>query len=126
MNYIPAERKGLIAKAPADSIRLSEVVIEKLDPSAVIHGNMCASCHTLDGKKLVGPSFKGLLGKKQTVLDAKGNEKEITVDTAYILEAITNPGAHYPKGYQPIMPDLSKTMKEAEINALVEWIKKQN
>ena len=125
MNYIPAKRKGLITKAPTDHIRLSAVTIKKENPSLVLHRNMCASCHTLDGKKLVGPSFKGLLGRKQTVIDSKGKEKQITVDTDYIHQAITNPGAFHPKGYQPIMPDLSKTMKEAEIKALVEWIKSQ-
>src|SRR4029450_135854 len=52
----------------------------------------CVACHSTDGTKLIGPSYMGLYGSKQTVMEA-GTEKEITVDDAYIKESMLEPTA---------------------------------
>ena len=79
----------------------------------------CANCHSVD-EKAVGPALKGLFGKQQTVIDAKGNKKQITIDEAYIRSSIINPTSVYPEGYQPIMPKMP--LSEKEVDALVKWI----
>ncbi len=36
------------------------------DPAVnLLNRYLCLSCHSLDGSAMVGPSFKGLYGKKQ-------------------------------------------------------------
>lgn len=82
--------------------------------------NACLSCHTQDGTRLVGPSLKGLLGMTETVV-AGGEEKEITIDRAYLINSIKNPNSEIVKGYQPnLMPPLPLT--DEELNHIVDYI----
>lgn len=82
--------------------------------------NACLSCHTQDGTRLVGPSFKGLLGKTETII-IEGNDQEITVDGDYIRNKIKNPTNSLVKSYQSgLMPLLPLT--DDEINLMVEYI----
>ena len=83
------------------TIAASEVLDAK-----TIYSSMCASCHSLENKvKMVGPSFSGLFGKQQTVI-RDGAEVQVTVDRAYLDNAIKKPFSEYPKGMLPGMPDL--------------------
>ena len=81
---------------------------------------ICAACHTLDGNRLAGPSFKRLFGKEQTVI-RDGKKVKVTVDDEYLLRSIAKPLAEAPEGYPPAMPALN--LSGAEQRALVEWIK---
>ena len=81
---------------------------------------ICAACHTLDGNRLAGPSFKGLFGKKQTVI-RDGKKVTVTVDDDYLLRSIGTPLAETPEGYPPAMPALNLSVLEQK--ALVGWIK---
>ncbi len=81
----------------------------------------CLACHSVDGSPLVGPTFKGLMGKKEVVI-ANGQEREITVDEAYLKKSIMQPDAEKVKGFENlIMTQVPLT--EAELNAVVEYIK---
>ena len=82
----------------------------------------CTACHSLDGSRLVGPSYKGLYGSKQTVVSG-GAEREITVDDAYIKKSMIEPTADVVKGYQPLMPSQQGLVSEGEIKALTAYIK---
>jgi cytochrome c oxidase subunit II len=79
----------------------------------------CLSCHTLDGKAMVGPTFKGLLGRKETVVESDG-EKEIIVDEAFIKNHILNPRSATVKGFPPIMPAIP--MRDEELAAIVAYL----
>lgn len=82
--------------------------------------NACLSCHTQDGTRLVGPSFKGLLGKTETII-IEGNDQEITVDGDYIRNKIKNPTNSLVKSYQSgLMPILA--LSDEEIDQIVEYI----
>jgi cytochrome c oxidase subunit II len=70
----------------------------------VLNQKYCPACHSIDGSPMVGPSFKGLYGKKQIITDTAGRENEITVDEAYLTKAIQDPAAETVKGYPPTMP----------------------
>ncbi|BDS06342.1 hypothetical protein NT6N_13820 [Oceaniferula spumae] len=123
LNEKPAELPGEIRPLPSDALVLGEVSEEKLSRVEVLHKTFCISCHTTDGKKLVGPSFKGLLGKKQKI-HRDGKVIEVTVDEEYIRRSILNPAAEYPDGYQPIMPQtLSESFSKEDTEKLVQWIK---
>ena len=59
--------------------------------------NGCVACHTIDGKKSVGPSFKGIYGESSEVT-SNGVTKKITVDKREIYELI-NAGVLDKRGY---------------------------
>lgn len=80
----------------------------------------CLSCHTLDGSKLIGPSFKGIYGKEVTVL-VDGVEKQETVDENYLRKSITTPSAEIVKGYPNLMP--TPPLNEQEIEEVIAYIK---
>lgn len=80
----------------------------------------CLTCHSLDGSVMVGPTFKGLYGRKETV-SAEGKEREITVDDARIAVAIQNPMLEIVKGYPPAMPAIALT--DAELKQVVAYLK---
>lgn len=71
----------------------------------------CNACHSLDGSKLVGPSFKGLYGKKEST-----SAGEVDVDDAYLKESMLSPMAKIVTGYPPAMPPLP--LDEIEVKSL--------
>jgi cytochrome c553 len=56
----------------------------------------CATCHTLDGTPLVGPSFEGLSERAGSRIPGMSAEE-------YIHQSILNPGAYIVQGYQNSM-----------------------
>jgi cytochrome c oxidase subunit 2 len=80
----------------------------------------CLACHSLDGSPGVGPTFKGILGRQQTVV-TDGAQRQVTVDEAYLRRAITDPKADLVKGFPPVMPP-NPGLTEQELKALVEFI----
>ncbi|HEX5133553.1 MAG TPA: cytochrome c oxidase subunit II [Candidatus Krumholzibacteria bacterium] len=85
----------------------------------------CAACHSVDGSKLIGPSFKGIYGHQVTVVTG-GSERDITVDDEYIKHSMLEPTADIVKGYQPLMPSQKGLVTDAEIKALTAYIKSLN
>jgi cytochrome c oxidase subunit 2 len=78
----------------------------------------CISCHSLDGSKLVGPSFKGLYGKSEQT-----SAGPVTVDDNYIRESILNPNAKIVTGFSPQMPTYQGQLKEPELAGIIEYLK---
>lgn len=90
----------------------------------LVQSKQCLTCHSLNGKKLVGPTFKGLYGKKETVIvKATGKEKEITVDDAYIEESIKNPDKLKTKGFEKQVMTVPVIVKDDEIKAIIAYLK---
>ena len=56
----------------------------------------CQGCHTLDGTKSAGPTFKGLYGSQEKLADGTTAK----ADDTYLLEAITDPDKQIVVGYQ--------------------------
>lgn len=81
----------------------------------------CIGCHSADGSKMVGPTFKGLFGRQVTVL-RDGKPATLKADDAYIRRSIQEPGAEIVQGYPPAMPPFPD-LTEAEMTTLVEYIK---
>jgi cytochrome c oxidase subunit II len=89
--------------------------------AAILKAKSCLTCHSFDGSVMVGPTFKGLYGLKETVADANGKEHEVAVDDAYLAQSIQDPMASVAKGYPPAMP--SAPLTEAELKQVIELIK---
>ncbi len=94
-------------------------VSEGLGGQKILEEKGCLGCHTIDGTRKIGPTFKGLYGSRVTVI-TNGAERVITADKEYIERSITEPGADIVKGYPNIMPALP--LKHEEIEAIVEYL----
>ncbi len=92
----------------------------RLDGAKLLQEKGCVLCHTTDGSQKVGPTFKGLSGKKQIVVTA-GQEHEIVADDEYIRRSIKEPQADIVKGFPPVMPVLQ--LSNDEIDEIVEYLK---
>ena len=112
-----AEMKKATAAAETGAGENLHIVGEQLAKS-----KGCNACHSVDGTKLIGPSYKGLYGKSETVVTA-GAERTITIDDAYIKRSMLDPAADLVKGYQPLMPSQQGLVSEGEIKALTAYIK---
>jgi cytochrome c oxidase subunit 2 len=81
----------------------------------------CVACHSTDGTKGQGPSFKDLFGKMEPLSDGQ----TVKVDEGYLRESVTSPAAKVVKGFQPIMPTFKGQLKDAQLDALIAFIKAQ-
>ncbi|MDX1958203.1 MAG: cytochrome c oxidase subunit II [Leptospiraceae bacterium] len=80
----------------------------------------CIACHSIDGKAIVGPSWKGLYGAKREFEAGAA----ITADENYIKESILNSQAKIVKGYAGRnMPNYAGQLEDEDINALIDYIK---
>ncbi len=84
----------------------------------VVEQNACGACHSIDGTKNVGPTWKGLFGSSESMTDGSS----FVVDEAYIAESIRNPAAKIVAGFDNAMT-VFDFLSDDEINALVEYIK---
>lgn len=80
----------------------------------------CVACHTNDGSKLVGPTWKGLFGSPVTVL-TEGREVTLTADDDYIKRSISHPPKEVVKGFAPQMPKAD--LSDGDIADLTAYIK---
>ena len=84
----------------------------------------CLGCHSQDGSKGVGPSFKGLFNSQVQV--RKNNVLiTLTADEAYLRESIKKPAATVVEGYQAIMPQFP-AITDAELDAMVAALKEMH
>ena len=79
----------------------------------------CVACHSLDGSAGVGPTWRGLFGKTETMADGT----KVVMDETALRVEIDDPKSRIVKGYAPIMPRQDLTSEE--IDALVAYIKAQ-
>ncbi len=79
----------------------------------------CAQCHSIDGSKMVGPSFYELFGA-QAVMESG---ESLEVDENYIRESILEPQAKARAGYRKVMPTYQGQLSDEEIAAIIEFIK---
>lgn len=83
----------------------------------------CFACHTIDGNKLVGPSFKGMYGHKVTV-ETGGAEREVTVDDEYIKKSIYDPNVDVVKGFNKgLMLSYKGQLSDDDVNQIIEYLK---
>jgi cytochrome c oxidase subunit 2 len=83
----------------------------------------CFACHTIDGTKMVGPSFKGVWGSTKIVKSGK-EEREIVVDEAYVKQSIYDPNADVVDGYNKgLMLSYESQLSDDDIGLIIEYLK---
>lgn len=97
-------------------------------PAAVAAGKKlaehfsCTGCHTIDGTKSTGPTWKGLAGSKVPQTDGT----TVVATDAYLIRVITDPSTLKVKGYDSgVMSEVIApgTVSDAEARNIVAYIK---
>jgi len=99
------------AAAPVDPASAGQKIAEQ---------NGCLGCHSTDGSRRVGPSFKGLMGSERTVVK-EGQTVKVQADSAYLIRAVREPGAEVTEGYPAAMPPYPG-LSDDDINNLKAWL----
>ena len=79
----------------------------------------CATCHTLDGTRSQGPTWKGLFGSNRQFADGTS----AVADANYIRESILEPHNKVVAGFEPVMPTYKGLLRDREILGVIEYIK---
>jgi len=79
----------------------------------------CISCHSLDGSRVVGPTFKGLFGSTRKFTDGS----TATADENYIKHSLEEPGSQVVEGFAPAMPAFKDILSDDDIEGLITFIK---
>jgi len=83
----------------------------------------CFACHSIDGSKLVGPSFKGVYGHAVDVI-TNGTERQVTADDEYIKRSIYDPNADVVKGFNKgMMLSYKGQLTDQDIAQIIEYLK---
>lgn len=83
----------------------------------------CLVCHSTDGSRILGPTFKGLYGNKQTVI-RDNKEITITADDEYIKRSVYDPNYDVVKGYPSgVMQSYKGTLNDTDIAKIIEYMK---
>ena len=90
---------------------------------AVMKANACLTCHSLDGSKIIGPTFKGLYGSKRDVVTDQG-EKQVDAFDDYIKKSITEPNAEVVKGFNKgLMQPYKDVIKGEDLDKIVDYFR---
>jgi cytochrome c oxidase subunit 2 len=123
LGVIPEAGKDV---AFSDQIQTSSASPEKVTLTPLAHQGKkvyemkgCVACHTVDGTTKIGPSHKGLYGRKTQLTDGR----TVVADDNYIRGHIENPQGTLVKGYSPVMPTFKGLISETEMNALLAYLK---
>jgi cytochrome c oxidase subunit 2 len=76
----------------------------------------CQSCHSIDGDRGAGPTWKGLAGSEVTLVDGS----TVTADAAYLRESILDSKAKVVESFSPIMPEFD--LSDDDVDAVVAYI----
>jgi cytochrome c oxidase subunit 2 len=79
----------------------------------------CLQCHSVDGSKGNGPSFKDLFGKQEHMSDGSS----VQVDENYVRESVYDPAAKIVQGYGLQMSSYRGRLKDRDVNAIILYLK---
>ncbi len=102
------ESQGMTADAQISMAERGKKLVEEL---------ACIGCHSITGEKSIGPTFKGIYGRKTLLEDGR----TIIADYEYIEHSITNPKKEIVKGYPEVMPPFN--ISEDELHAITYYLK---
>jgi cytochrome c oxidase subunit 2 len=79
----------------------------------------CVGCHTVDGVDGIGPSWKGLYGRTESLSDGS----TVKAEDQYIKDSIYEPNKQVVAGFAPQMPSYQGQLDESQVTAVIEYIK---
>jgi cytochrome c oxidase subunit 2 len=126
-SYCGIGHSGMVTTVEAVPEAVFMAWLQERKPAKAKHGTEvlqkygCLACHSLDGTKKAGPTFKGIWGHQTTVV-TNGAERIVTVDDSYLRRSLEEPNADLVKGYQPIMPKFTQLTRD-EMEAVIDVLK---
>lgn len=97
-----------------------EPVVQGHPGLAVLRAQGCLSCHSLEGSPGVGPTLKGLFGRREAVNGGSG-PRWVVVDEARVRRAILDPDHEPVEGYPAVMP--ATPLEAGDLDALIAFLK---
>lgn len=83
----------------------------------------CIACHSVDGSKMIGPSFLDLAKGKVKVKNNNGKEKDVVINAEYIRRAIVEPNEEIVVGYRKFsMPEQKHRLKGKDLEKIVKLL----
>ena len=79
----------------------------------------CQGCHSLDGTKLIGPSFKGIYGRAGKLEGGK----DYVANDEYLKKAILQSQSELVEGYGPLMPNFEGQLSDDQVADIIEFLK---
>jgi len=88
----------------------------------ILQKNGCLGCHSTDGSKIIGPTFKGLYGANVDVT-TDGVQKKVIADSTYIKVHIFDPDKYIVVGYQKgLMKSYKDILKDEDIRKITKYL----
>jgi cytochrome c oxidase subunit 2 len=101
-------------------------VVKEPEGFTLLRNTGCFACHTIDGAKLVGPSFKGLFGSERVVMSNNVETRKLA-DENYITKSIYEPDADIVSGFgKGIMKSYKGIVTEADLKIIIGYLKSLN
>lgn len=83
----------------------------------------CFACHSIDGSKIIGPTFKGVYSHEVTVT-TNGEQRTVTVDDEYIKQSIFDPNADIVEGFNKgLMQSYQGQLSDEDVEQIIEYLK---
>jgi cytochrome c oxidase subunit 2 len=79
----------------------------------------CTACHTADGRRHVGPTWRGLFG---SWVELEGGRR-VLADEEYLTRSMMDPAVDRVAGYRAVMPTYQGSLSSGEVAALLFYIK---
>lgn len=120
--------KWLERQGPQGATGVEDVegaVVAAKPGNMAVHGadvarrNQCLACHTLDGQRHIGPSFRGLYLSSVPLEDGR----TVLADEAYLSRSMMEPAVDVHRGFAPVMPSFRGVLAAPDVAALIEYIK---
>lgn len=116
---VPPTTDDEIAAMTAYLATLGKATIKPPTPSKLadlgkklVAEKACTTCHSLDGSRLVAPTFLNIFGREVDVY-TNGNKRKLTVDEDYLKRSILEPEKDLVAGYHfKMMPRILLTQDE--------------
>jgi cytochrome c oxidase subunit II len=126
-SYVKVMEDSAFQAWVADTTLVAEEVVSPSATGRRIMQNIgCFACHSLDGAKLVGPTFAGLWGSEKTVITG-GTTRQVLVDEDYIHRSIFDPNADIVEGFgRGLMLSYKGMLTEEDVDQIIEYLKTLN
>ncbi len=123
--YVKVMPETVFSEWLVDTTQVAAAAVES--PTAtgkrIMQNIGCFACHSLDGSKLVGPSFKGVWGTERTVKTGK-EVRQVMADEEYIKKSIYDPNADLVDGFgKGLMLTYEGQLSEEDIGNIIEYLK---
>jgi cytochrome c oxidase subunit II len=113
-----SEAQAVATRDVGEPAALSDSNLSSVGQAVAVR-RACFACHTTDGQRHVGPTWRGLYQSKVKLTDGR----TVIADEGYLTKSMMEPHADIVLGFNPVMPSYHALLTEPETAALVEFIK---